>query len=117
MRVLRLNKEKMYLSITYDISWTKARNQIVKILESYGFRVQKSVFEIEITESQYLRIKKQLEIILNKADNYYISNNIENFDSIKFYILSKVWEWNLEWRIDGIWAWYEKIFFPDVMII
>ncbi|MDP3381587.1 MAG: CRISPR-associated endonuclease Cas2 [bacterium] len=50
MRVLRLSSEKMYLAITYDISNNKARSKIVKILTSYGFRVQKSVFEVEITK-------------------------------------------------------------------
>ncbi len=107
----------MYLSVTYDITWTKARNKIVKLLESYGFRVQKSVFEIELNESQYKKLKFQLWKILDKAQVYYIEQNEENNDSVKFYILSKIWEWNLEGRIDGLGNWYEKIYFPDILIL
>ncbi|MDR2415482.1 MAG: CRISPR-associated endonuclease Cas2 [Candidatus Peribacteria bacterium] len=107
----------MYVSITYDITWTKARTQIVRLLESYGFRVQKSVFEVELNESQYTKIKKQLGKILEKADVYYREKEISNEDSIKFYILSKIGEGNLEGRIDGLGAGYEKIYFPEVMIL
>lgn len=107
----------MYISVTYDISQTKARNKIVQLLERYGFRVQKSVFELEIKEPQFRGIKLKLEDILRKASIYYKNQNLENLDSIKFYILSKVWEENLEGRIDGLWMWYEKIYFPDILIL
>lgn len=66
MRVLRLSKEKMYVVATYDISSTKRRNKVVALLESYGFRVQKSVFELEMTEPQYHLLKKQLNKILER---------------------------------------------------
>lgn len=102
MRVLRLSKEKMYAVVTYDISSTKKRNKIVALLESYGFRVQKSVFEIELTESQYFSLKKQLNKILeyghkkwtNIDKKFVISEESQRWkdDSIKFYILSKVGE-------------------------
>lgn len=127
MRVLRLSKEKMYAVVTYDISSTKKRNKIVALLESYGFRVQKSVFEIELTESQYFALKKQLNKILeyghkkwtNVGKKLVISEESQWWedDSIKFYILSKVGEWNLDNRIDGLWAGYKKIHFEDVMIL
>ena len=107
----------MYLSVSYDITRTKARNKIVKLLESYGFRVQKSVFEIELNESQFEKLKFQLWKILDVAQIYYKEVKLENNDSVKFYILSKVWEWNLEWRVDGLWKWYEKIYFPDILIL
>ena len=127
MRVLRLSKEKMYAVVTYDISSTKKRNKIVALLESYGFRVQKSVFEIELTESQYFSLKKQLNKILeyghkkwtNIDKRFVISEESQRWkdDSIKFYILSKVGEWNLDNRIDGLWVGYKKIHFEDVMIL
>jgi hypothetical protein len=101
MRVLRLSKEMMYVSVSYDITSTKARNRVVTLLESYGFRVQKSVFEIECNESQYRRLKIQLEAILTWANSQYPEDHC-NGDSIKFYILSKVGEGNLDGRIDGL---------------
>lgn len=106
----------MYLSISYDITCTKARNRVVKLLESYGFRVQKSVFEVQMREWQFKKLKKQLEKILRYAENNYPEDHT-NIDSVKMYVLSKVGEWNLSWRIDWIGKWYEDVYFEDCMII
>ena len=38
--------------VFYDISDNKIRNKIVKILESYGIRMQKSVFQCEVNLRQ-----------------------------------------------------------------
>lgn len=124
MRVLRLSKEKMYVCATYDISSTKKRNKVVSLFESYWFRVQKSVFEIQLNESQYVVLKKQLKRIL--SPRYKKKEALEDnekreesgaMDSIKFYILSKAGEWNLENRIDGLGEGYQKVYFEDVMIL
>ena len=106
----------MYLSISYDISSTKARNKVVKLLESYGFRVQKSVFEVQLNKRQYKILKKKLSSILKWTNKDYTEEHI-NIDSVKFYILSKEWEWNLDWRIDGVGEWFEKIYFEDFLIM
>ncbi len=116
MRVLRLSKEKMYLVVSYDITNNKARNKIVSILESYGFRVQKSVFEVEITQNQFTRMKKSCWYWLAYAKSKY-PENIENNDSIKFYILSKVGEWSLNGRIKWIGEGYQNAFFEDILIL
>ena len=89
MRVLRLSKQKMYLTVTYDISLDKARNKIVNLLDSYGFRVQKSVYEIQLNSKQFKILKKQMDRILKWTKRQY-SEDHENIDSIKFYILSKI---------------------------
>ena len=48
--------------IIYDIEETKSRNKVVKILESYGIRVQKSAFECYVDDDRgsklLLRLKK-----------------------------------------------------------
>ncbi|UFX83267.1 CRISPR-associated endonuclease Cas2 [Candidatus Absconditicoccus praedator] len=106
----------MYLSISYDITNTKARNRVVKLLESYGFRVQKSVFEVQLNDRQFKILKKQLKKILDWAKKQYPDEH-ENIDSVKFYILSKVGEGNLDGRVDGIGDGYEKIYFEEFMII
>ncbi|MDP2090941.1 MAG: CRISPR-associated endonuclease Cas2 [Candidatus Gracilibacteria bacterium] len=116
MRVLRLSSEKMYLAITYDISNNKARSKIVKILTSYGFRVQKSVFEVEITKGQYQTLKKSLTHRLEFSRKKYGDESI-NIDSVKFYILSKVGEGNLDGRIDGLGDGYEQAYFDDFLIL
>jgi len=71
-------------------------------LESYWFRVQESVFEIELNNHQFDRLKKSLIYRLEYAKSKY-GETEENNDSVKFYILSKVWDWNLDWRIYWLW--------------
>lgn len=78
--------------------------------------MQQSVYEIECNDSQYRKLKKQLSNILQQAQNNYPEWH-NNIDSIKFYILSKVGEGNLEGRIDGLWEWYERVYIPDMIII
>jgi len=116
MRILYISSEKMYLAVAYDITNNKARTKIVKILESYGFRVQKSIFEVEVNKTQFARLKKSLNYWLWYAKSKYKENE-ENNDSIKFYILSKFWEWDLDWRIDWIWEWYRQAYFEELLII
>jgi len=106
----------MYLCISYDITSTKTRNYIVKVLEGYWFRVQKSVFEIQCNKSQYNRLKKSLKKALSIAEHKYPKDH-KNIDSVKFYILSKVGEWNLDGRIDWVWKGFEKIYFEDCLIL
>ena len=106
----------MYVSISYDITSTKARNKVVKLLESYGFRVQKSVFEVQLNKRQYRIFKKELSNILKWAKKNYPKDHV-NVDSIKFYILSKEWEWNLDWRIDGLGDWFERVYFEDFLVM
>ena len=45
----------------YDISLTKERNKVDKILKEYGFRVQKSVFECVLTENDREKLIKKLQ--------------------------------------------------------
>lgn len=47
---------KKLVLIIYDIIDTKRRNNMVKLLESYGNRVQKSAFEALLTNRQYKEI-------------------------------------------------------------
>ncbi|MCI9005629.1 MAG: CRISPR-associated endonuclease Cas2 [Lachnospiraceae bacterium] len=46
--------------ISYDISKTKTRNKVAKLLEGYGRRIQYSVFECEIEEASYARLYEKL---------------------------------------------------------
>ena len=55
--------------VSYDISVTKLRNKIAKLLEGYGMRVQYSVFECELKKSAYDEmIKKIKRLIAGKED-------------------------------------------------
>jgi CRISPR-associated protein Cas2 len=38
-------KKQVYVLVIYDIIKNKTRNKFAKVLQGYGFRVQKSAFE------------------------------------------------------------------------
>ncbi len=113
-RILRLDKTRMYVIVAYDITNTKLRNKIVKILEKYGFRVQKSVFETYIKPNQFEEMKRKLKGVLNLAKKK--RKNLGPNDSVRFYFISKTGE---DWgnRIDGLWPGFDKIEFEEVLIV
>lgn len=47
----------MHVVVCYDISENKRRTRIHKILKSYGEWMQFSVFECDLTEMQYARLR------------------------------------------------------------
>lgn len=57
----------MYL-IVYDICDAKRLRQTAKLLQRYGRRVQKSVFECDIKETRYRQLFKQLQNICKEKD-------------------------------------------------
>ena len=46
-------EQKSLVLVIYDIIDNKRRTRLVKILEGFGFRVQKSAFEARLSERQY----------------------------------------------------------------
>ena len=66
---LREDADKKLVLIIYDIIDNKRRSKMVKLLESYGVRVQKSAFEILINRTQYLEIIKGIKNIITNEDN------------------------------------------------
>ena len=62
-------ERKYVVVIIYDISEYKQRLKMAKFLNSYGHRVQKSVFEACLTEKQYDNFIAKLEKKVNKDDN------------------------------------------------
>jgi len=59
----------MFMLITYDISDTKRRTKVSNLLESYGFRVNYSVFQLDIAELKWRRLRDELEEMTQKEDN------------------------------------------------
>lgn len=66
----------MYIVVSYDISENKRRTKIHSILKSYGEWKQYSVFECELTETQYARLRSRLNKQIDAAT-----------DSVCFYFL------------------------------
>ncbi len=65
----------MYVIIVYDVNVERVE-KIYHYLRRYMDWVQNSVFEGELTESQFKRIKHDLKKIINEEE-----------DSVRFYIL------------------------------
>lgn len=55
--------------IIYDIIENSRRSKLVKLLESYGFRVQKSAFEARLTDKQYYELIGKIEFFSHPDDN------------------------------------------------
>ncbi len=61
--------KKHFVLIIYDISDNKKRNQMVKILESYGVRVQKSAFEAILRPNKYKKLINGIKNIPEASDS------------------------------------------------
>ncbi len=80
----------MFILITYDVNITsshgaKRLRNVAKVCLDHGKRVQNSVFECILTEAQYIKLKNQIESIIDSEQ-----------DSIRFYILGKDWKRKVE---------------------
>lgn len=62
-------EQKSMILVIYDISVNKRRNKLVKILEGYGFRVQKSAFEAKLSDRQYHKLLHAIEEFSEEEDN------------------------------------------------
>jgi CRISPR-associated protein Cas2 len=67
----------MFYLVCYDIVNDRRRTKVAQLLEGYGLRVQKSVFEAVLDEQQFETLKKRLLKHLNKKE-----------DQLRFYPLS-----------------------------
>ena len=64
--------------ICYDITCDRRRLKISKLLEAYGIRVQKSVFETVLTPTQYQTLETKINNLLNPKE-----------DQLRFYPLTQ----------------------------
>lgn len=89
----------MHIVITYDISDDKRRTKIHNILKSYGQWMQYSVFECDLTQTQYAKLRNRLNKLIKPSD-----------DSIRFYSLCECCRTKVE-RIGGEQVRDDTIFF------
>lgn len=61
--------DKKLILIIYDIIDNKRRIKMVKLLESYGTRVQRSAFEALINRNQYSKIIEGIKKTISNEDN------------------------------------------------
>ncbi len=73
--------------VSYDVSTvdplgSKRLRKVAKACVNYGQRVQNSVFEVDVDYGTFLKLKNQLEKIIDKERDsiriYYLGNNWKN---------------------------------------
>jgi len=89
----------MHVVITYDIPEDKRRTKIHKALTSYGQWMQFSVFECNLTQTQYTKLRNRLNKLIKPEE-----------DSVRFYFLCGCCQQKVE-RIGGQAVRDETIFF------
>ena len=70
--VKTMRATKKMIIVAFDISQAKKRRQIVTMLLKYGKRINKSVFECLLTESQYKKVVVRLRMLCGKGDSVVI---------------------------------------------
>ena len=85
----------MYLIVVYDINFTENEKKvskrlvkIMKLLRKYLHHVQNSVFEGEITEAKYFKLKREIFNIIDWEDNI-IFYEIDNKNNVNREIMGK----------------------------
>ncbi len=61
--------DKVFVLIIYDIAENKKRLKLAKLLQGYGFRIQKSAFEATITKKKYKKLLHELSLFGSKEDS------------------------------------------------
>jgi CRISPR-associated endoribonuclease cas2 len=72
-------ERKFIVLMIYDIVDNKRRNKMVKCLEAYGVRVQKSAFEALLNRWQYEKMLRESSILIDEA-----------VDSLRVYVLDDI---------------------------
>lgn len=91
----------MFMVISYDVPDDKRRTKIHKILKSYGQWMQFSVFECDLTEAEYVKLRTRLAKAIRPEQ-----------DSLRFYFLCKCCQDKVE-RIGGEVVLDETVFFAE----
>ena len=80
----------MMVLITYDVdtmseTGEKRLRKVAKLCRDYGQRVQNSVFECRLTESQFVILKNKVSAIIDNE-----------LDNVRFYLLGNNWNRRIE---------------------
>lgn len=60
---------KNHYLVAYDVCDNKRRRRLLKVLEDYAYRVQYSVFEMCVGESELKKIQNWIEKVINKKED------------------------------------------------
>jgi CRISPR-associated protein Cas2 len=91
----------MFVVVSYDVSEDKRRTKIHSILKSYGQWMQYSVFECDLTKTEYAKLRSRLSKLIKPET-----------DSVRFYFLCGGCQPKVE-RIGGEQVRDDSIFFAE----
>ncbi len=66
----------MFIAVSYDIPDDRRRTRVMKALKDFGAHVQYSVFECDIKDEDYRRMRERLNKLIDRKE-----------DSVRFYVL------------------------------
>lgn len=78
-------RESKHILTSYDIHDPKRLQKVAKVMKDYGERVLKSVFECNITDDQFGRMRNRVDAILDHAE-----------DSVRYYFVCEKCVGNVE---------------------
>ena len=70
--VIMMRACKKMIIVAFDISSPKKRRKVVDMLTKFGKRINRSVFECMVTDSQYQIVSTELHILCEKRDSIII---------------------------------------------
>jgi CRISPR-associated protein Cas2 len=80
--------DKSYFTvIAYDVSDNRRRRALVRVLESFGERVQESIFEAWLTDAERKRMEYLARACLKKSEDrlaVYVLPRIDRDDIVSF---------------------------------
>lgn len=62
--------KKQFYVVAYDVSDDKRRTRVVKILQKYGKRINLSVFECMLSDSQFRNMKETIMKVSDRKNDH-----------------------------------------------
>ena len=59
----------MNMVVAYDIAHGRRLNRVAKVMKDYGVRVQKSVFEVEVSPAAFAQMRRRTEAELEPEED------------------------------------------------
>lgn len=79
-----------HIVASYDIHDPRRLQRVAKVMKDFGERVLKSVFECNLTDDQFLKLKSRVEAIIEHAE-----------DSVRYYFICDKCVANVEYSGSG----------------
>ena len=67
--------------ICYDIADAKRQRHVARICESYGYRIQFSVFESSLSPTMLAKLKTELDAVINHSNDQVMFVNLGKDDA------------------------------------